>query len=171
MAINACRPEKNHLLHNRNEMRIIKESLNEGYCDLSGHAGTLKKVGEFCQLRPLSADLIVRIVATMHNVHVYLPHSECLGSSIDCFLLETMIATQIPEIDAFLSSKRDIIARFVHVMTTLSKIYSLPMENMHIFNEDEGTVIAFNRNGSIFLNLRYYLLWRKWHGTWILRSF
>ncbi|KAF9051010.1 hypothetical protein BDZ89DRAFT_1098552 [Hymenopellis radicata] len=124
MAISACRPEKNHLLHNRNEMRIIKESLNEGYCDLSGHAGSLKKV------------------ATMHNVHVYLPHT-----------------TQIPEIDAFLSSKRDPIARFVHVMTTLSKIYSLPMENMHIFNEDEGTVIAFNRNGSIFLNLRYYLQW------------
>lgn len=46
-------------------------------------------------------------------------------------------------------------------MNILAAVYKLPMENLHIFNEDEGTTVAFNRNGSIFLNLRYYLAWRK----------
>ncbi|KAK0455114.1 hypothetical protein EV421DRAFT_1887456 [Armillaria borealis] len=112
MAINACRPEKNHLLQNREQMRIVKESLNEGYCDLSGHSGTLKLVG-----------------------------------------------TDTARIEEFLSARHDSVARFIHVMNILAAVYKLPMENLHIFNEDEGTTVAFNRNGSIFLNLRYYLAW------------
>ncbi|PBK91347.1 hypothetical protein ARMGADRAFT_1013798 [Armillaria gallica] len=124
MAINACRPEKNHLLQNREQMRIIKESLNEGYCDLSGHSGTLK------------------LVASMENVKIYLPQS-----------------TETARIEEFLSARHDSVARFIHVMNILAAVYKLPMENLHIFNEDEGTTVAFNRNGSIFLNLRYYLAW------------
>ncbi|KAK0195282.1 hypothetical protein F5146DRAFT_1100835 [Armillaria mellea] len=112
MAINACRPEKNHLLQNREQMRIVKESLNEGYCDLSGHSGTLKLVG-----------------------------------------------TDTARIEEFLSARHDSVARFIHVMNILAAVYKLRMENLHIFNEDEGTTVAFNRNGSIFLNLRYYLAW------------
>ncbi|KAK0461397.1 uncharacterized protein EV420DRAFT_1669612 [Desarmillaria tabescens] len=124
MAINACRPEKNHLLQNREQMRIVKESLNEGYCDLSGHSGTLK------------------LVASMENVKIYLPQS-----------------TDTARIEEFLSTRHDSVARFVHVMNVLAAVYKLPMENLHIFSEDEGTTVAFNRNGSIFLNLRYYIAW------------
>ncbi|KAG9080781.1 hypothetical protein FRC06_006170, partial [Ceratobasidium sp. 370] len=36
MAIAACRPESQSLLHNREQMHMVKESLNEGYCDISG---------------------------------------------------------------------------------------------------------------------------------------
>ncbi|KAK0225787.1 hypothetical protein IW262DRAFT_1357858 [Armillaria fumosa] len=123
MAINACRPEKNHLLQNREQMRIVKESLNEGYCDLSGHSG-------------------LKLVASMENVKIYLPQS-----------------TGTACIEEFLSARHHSVARFIHVMNILAAVYKLPMENLHIFNEDEGTTVAFNRNGSIFLNLRYYLAW------------
>ncbi|KAK0212970.1 hypothetical protein DFS33DRAFT_1285718 [Desarmillaria ectypa] len=124
MAINACRPEKNHLLQNREQMRIVKESLNEGYCDLSGHSGTLK------------------LVASMENVKIYLPQN-----------------TDTARVEEFLSTRHDSVARFIHVMNILAAVYKLPMENLHIFSEDEGTTVAFNRNGSIFLNLRYYIAW------------
>ncbi|KAG5646294.1 hypothetical protein DXG03_003891 [Asterophora parasitica] len=46
MAIKACRPESGNLLRNRQEMRQVKESLDEGYCDISGRVGDLNRVGE-----------------------------------------------------------------------------------------------------------------------------
>lgn len=45
MAIKACRPESGNLIRNREEMRQVKESLNEGYCDISGRVGDLQKIG------------------------------------------------------------------------------------------------------------------------------
>jgi hypothetical protein len=44
-AIKACTPEANHLLHNREQMQWVKESLDEGYCDISGRAGDLTFIG------------------------------------------------------------------------------------------------------------------------------
>jgi hypothetical protein len=45
MAIRACAPERNNLLRNREEMQMVKESLDEGYCDVSGRTGDLDFVG------------------------------------------------------------------------------------------------------------------------------
>lgn len=53
MAIKACKPEEGMLLHNRKRMEIVKESLNEGYCDTSGQVGDLKLLGGL-ELRPSS---------------------------------------------------------------------------------------------------------------------
>lgn len=45
MAIKACRPESGNLLRNREQMQQVKESLNEGYCDISGRAEDLQHAG------------------------------------------------------------------------------------------------------------------------------
>ncbi len=45
MAIRACAPERGSLLKNREEMQVVRESLDEGYCDVSGRAGELNLVG------------------------------------------------------------------------------------------------------------------------------
>lgn len=45
MAIKACREEQGHLLRNREQMQTVKESLDEGYCDISGRAGDLDFIG------------------------------------------------------------------------------------------------------------------------------
>jgi len=42
----------------------------------------------------------------------------------------------------------------------LKEIYKLPDTSVHIFLDSEGAAIAFNRGGSLFLNLRYYETWR-----------
>lgn len=45
MAVKACREENNQVLHNRSQMQMVKEATNEGYCDISGRAGSLTLLG------------------------------------------------------------------------------------------------------------------------------
>ncbi|KAG0163756.1 hypothetical protein DFQ28_010199 [Apophysomyces sp. BC1034] len=49
------------------------------------------------------------------------------------------------------------IKRFTSVAATLAEVFSLKPASMHIFYDQSGSTIAFNLNGSLFLNLRYYL--------------
>jgi len=45
-AIKACNPEGGQLLNHLNNMEMIKEFLNDGYCDVSGQVDNLRLVGE-----------------------------------------------------------------------------------------------------------------------------
>lgn len=67
----------------------------------------------------------------------------------------------MPDADTFMTRMRDPLARFIHVVMPLAQIYNLPMTSLHIFYDMAGGLIAFNRNGSIFLNLRYFEAWRE----------
>ncbi|KAI0299353.1 hypothetical protein B0F90DRAFT_1810632 [Multifurca ochricompacta] len=122
MAIRACAPERSNLLRNREEMQVVKESLDEGYCDVSGRAGDLDLVG------------------TMGGVKVF--------------------ATQdLPERDTLIHRKHDVLARFLYVLNPLVAVYKIPQACLHVFADKEGQLVAFNRGGSLFMNLRYYEAW------------
>jgi len=103
-------------------MQMVKESLDEGYCDISGHVGDLDFIGE------------------MSHVKIYVSRD-----------------TRQPQ--SIMTTKHDAIARFIHVIKPLVKIYNIPFTALHIFYDQSGEMIAFNRNASIFLNLRYYEAW------------
>lgn len=76
--------------------------------------------------------------------------------------VKIFISEEVPtDPGTFMESKHQAIARFIHIMTPLAGIYELPIINLHIFFDLQGGIIAFNRNGSIFLNLRYFEEWRK----------
>ena len=45
MAIKACAPERSNLLRNREEMQVVLESLDEGYCHVTRKIGNLELVG------------------------------------------------------------------------------------------------------------------------------
>jgi len=45
MAIKACAPERSDLLRNREEMQIVLESLDDGYCHVTRKTGDLELVG------------------------------------------------------------------------------------------------------------------------------
>ncbi|KAJ7078918.1 hypothetical protein B0H15DRAFT_859732 [Mycena belliarum] len=122
MAIQACRPESGQLLRNREQMKKVQESLNEGYCDISGRVGDLTAVGE------------------TRNIKVY-------------------VSQEVSNPHSFIQAKREPLDRFVPIITALSQVYNLPLTSLHIFYDLEGGLIAFNRNGSIFFNLRYYESW------------
>ncbi|KAI6041582.1 hypothetical protein EDC04DRAFT_1265243 [Pisolithus marmoratus] len=122
MAIRACRPEQGTLLHNRQKMEMIKESLDEGYCDVSGQVGELDHLG------------------SVGDVKVF-------------------VTRDVPEAATFMTRKFEVLARFIHVIAPLTKVYGLPTTALHIFCDSAGGLIAFNRNGSLFLNLRYFEAW------------
>ncbi|KAG1888113.1 hypothetical protein F4604DRAFT_1715581 [Suillus subluteus] len=122
MAIKGCRPEEGKLVHNRREMQTIKESLNEGYCDVSGHVAELD-------------------------------HNGVMGT------MKIFVARDVPEPQSFIARKHDSLARFIHTVTPLANVYSLPMTALHIFYDLAGGLIAFNRNGSLFLNYRFFEAW------------
>lgn len=56
----------------------------------------------------------------------------------------------------------DMLVRFVDVLTPLTKLYGVPLHLLHVFYDATGGPIAFNREGSIFLNLRYFEEWREY---------
>ncbi len=66
----------------------------------------------------------------------------------------------LPERESLIQHKRDVIARFLHVLLPLVSIYKIPQTSLHIFADKEGQLVAFNRGGSLFVNLRYYEAWR-----------
>ena len=67
----------------------------------------------------------------------------------------------MPDADTFMARMRDPLARSIHVVTPLAQIYNLPMTSLHVFYDMAGGLIAFNRNGSIFINLRYFETWHE----------
>ena len=70
MAIRACAPERSNLLRNREEMQMVKESLDEGYCDVSGRAGELNLVG-MCAVPLCETILVYHLAGSMGGVRVY----------------------------------------------------------------------------------------------------
>jgi hypothetical protein len=71
MAIKACTQETKHLLRNREQMQQVRESLNEGYCDISGRVGDLTLIGRIYDFH-ISLVLTYRI-GTMGKVKVFAP--------------------------------------------------------------------------------------------------
>lgn len=65
--------------------------------------------------------------------------------------------------ELLLQTKLDSINRFLSIVRPLRRVYKLPDASLHIFYDLAGPLIAFNRNGALFLNLRYYEGWRQYY--------
>ena len=74
---------------------------------------------------------------------------------------EKPFCVDVSDADAFMTNMHDILARFVSVITPLVEVYGLSLTVLHVFYDVAGGPIAFNRDGSIFLNLRYFEAWRE----------
>ena len=75
----------------------------------------------------------------------------------------------VPNPAELMKTKRDAIARFIHVMIRIRDLYQLPPTSVHVFCDLAGSTIAFNRNASIFVNLRYYEAWRTYTTIFLYR--
>lgn len=96
----------------------------------------------------------------MGTMKVFVARGKC--SSILHHTASMIHCIDVPEPHTFISRKRDSLARFIHVVTPLANVYDLPMTALHIFYDLAGGLIAFNRNGSLFLNLRFFEAWRAY---------
>ncbi|KAJ9618401.1 hypothetical protein H2203_008997 [Taxawa tesnikishii (nom. ined.)] len=65
----------------------------------------------------------------------------------------------------FLSNNSAALNAFAFLLLDCANIFLLKPQSVHVFYNEEGNSIAFNNNGSIFCNLRYFLQlhWNKWN--------
>lgn len=70
------------------------------------------------------------------------------------------LIVDLPERESLIKRKRDVLARFLHVLNPLVEVYKIPQTSLHVFADQEGQLVAFNRGGSLFMNLRYFEAWR-----------
>lgn len=61
------------------------------------------------------------------------------------------------DINTFLNEQVGTIQAFSVLLYEVADIYGLPRSAMHIFYDERGPTIAFNRAGAIFSNLRFFL--------------
>ena len=64
--------------------------------------------------------------------------------------------------DIFMQRMYGPLDRFADILISLSTIYRVPLKSLHIFYDDSRGCIAFNRRETIYLNLRYFEVWREW---------
>ncbi|KAI0834563.1 hypothetical protein F5Y06DRAFT_278386 [Hypoxylon sp. FL0890] len=73
--------------------------------------------------------------------------------------IRVFVSNTIPNFDPaqFLSTNHQAINSFAGLLTEVGDVYSINRTAMHIFYEQSGNTIAFNRDGSIFCNLRFFM--------------
>lgn len=69
------------------------------------------------------------------------------------YVARTMSTT--PQI--FLAHNSNAINAFASILVEIADVYSLSRRVIHIFYDESGGTIAFNTNGSLFCNLRFFL--------------
>lgn len=57
---------------------------------------------------------------------------------------------------SFLRAKLNELTSFSAVLVEVGSVFDLPTSALHIYYDDMGPTIAFNLNGSLFFNFRYY---------------
>ena len=75
-----------------------------------------------------------------------------LSSNIKLFL-----SRNHPNPTSFLQTNQDAIATFVWLLAECANIFDLSTSTLNIFHDESGAAIAFNSNGSLFCNLRYFM--------------
>ncbi|CZR60084.1 related to NUO-14 NADH2 dehydrogenase (ubiquinone) 14K chain [Phialocephala subalpina] len=89
---------------------------------------------------------------TAHNL-VYLAEA---SNGTRLFITKGQISPQ-----QFLRDNVSSLNAFAVLLHEICDVYNLPHSAMHIFYEPSGSTIAFNRDGSIFCNYRYFLQLHK----------
>jgi hypothetical protein len=70
------------------------------------------------------------------------------------------LIVDLSEPELLMRQKHDVLGRFLDVLKPLIEVYTIPQTSLHIFADEEGRFISFNRGGVLFLNLRYFEAWR-----------
>ncbi|GAA5980148.1 hypothetical protein JCM10908_001550 [Rhodotorula pacifica] len=74
--------------------------------------------------------------------------------------LRFFVSREVPDPTTFVSTHHDALLRFAtRVIRPVGDVFGLDPRALHIFHDLEGPLIAFNRNGSIYLNFRFYQAW------------
>ena len=77
--------------------------------------------------------------------------------------MRVFVSSNIPHLQTgtFLTANHTAINSFATLLKDVGEVYRIPRNVLHVFYDESGSTIAFNRNGSIFCNLRFY---KQLHG-------
>ncbi|KAH8828511.1 hypothetical protein DL96DRAFT_1603553 [Flagelloscypha sp. PMI_526] len=93
----------------------------------------------YCDISGRVGDL--KFVGQMHEIKIY-------------------CSEEVPSPHTFVPTNKDALGRLINLLLLpLGQVYGMPRRSLHVFQDLEGGLIAFNRNGSIFINFRYYAAW------------
>ncbi|KAJ1919991.1 hypothetical protein H4219_001652 [Mycoemilia scoparia] len=98
----------------------------------------------------------LKLVGSINEVEVYIDTSTLMAASSSGSASSASIGlNNLPLNSKYVQG----LQRFANVLTKLSsQVFNLPPQAMHIFyDQPGGSVIAFNRNRTLFFNLRYYV--------------
>jgi hypothetical protein len=70
--------------------------------------------------------------------------------------MRIFISKTIPSATDFLSHSSTALNNFAGLLVEVAAVYNLPRKALHIFYDETGGTIAFNSNGSIFCNFRFF---------------
>jgi hypothetical protein len=70
--------------------------------------------------------------------------------------MKFFLSRHTADTQTFFAAHRASIASFAALLVNCAAIFDLPVSTLNIFADQQGSTIAFNRNGSIFCNLRYF---------------
>ncbi|KAJ4514434.1 hypothetical protein HRR83_001916 [Exophiala dermatitidis] len=121
-----------------NLLNAIKKSRPHNSSDLysRGETNVLSETKSYCDEHP--AHDLTFVADIQHGIQMYLSPSSVSNSS------------------GFLQQHSAGLTGFATLLKSVGEIFSLDPRTLNIFFETSGKTIAFNRNGSIFCNYRYY---------------
>ncbi|EXJ83742.1 hypothetical protein A1O1_07368 [Capronia coronata CBS 617.96] len=121
-----------------NLLNAIKKSRPHNSSDLysRGETNVLTETKSYCDEHP--AHDLTCVADIRHGIQMYLSPSSVSNSS------------------SFLQQHSSGLAAFATLLKSVGEVFSLDPRTLNIFFETSGKTIAFNRNGSIFCNYRYY---------------
>ena len=158
-AIRACKEEKGDVIPGRAQQQRVK---GDRYCDILGNVGDLVRLREFdVPYQPLRLRLIEMFKVRWRKSGSIVPRVRPLKSVGGDNL--TNLDADISDPTKLLKEKKDVIIRFIGVMMPILNLCQLPLAVVHIFYDLGGSAVTFNRNGSIFVNLRHYEYWGMHH--------
>ncbi|GAA6015207.1 hypothetical protein JCM11491_000504 [Sporobolomyces phaffii] len=69
-------------------------------------------------------------------------------------------ARDVSDPTSFVSTHHESLSRLVtKILNPIGEVFGVNPQALNVFHDSEGPLIAFNRNGTIYVNFRYYLAW------------
>ncbi|GAA5922620.1 uncharacterized protein JCM15063_003364 [Sporobolomyces koalae] len=67
---------------------------------------------------------------------------------------------EVDDPTGFVSTHHDALTRLVtKILQPIGEVFGINPQALNVFHDREGPLIAFNRNGTLYINFRYYLAW------------
>ena len=70
--------------------------------------------------------------------------------------IKIFLANSLADKSSFVAAHSSALNLFANILLDCGQVFSLPRASLHIFYDEHGSTIAFNRQGSLFCNFRFF---------------